>query len=280
MRIKNILPIFPFVFSSILILSCFKTDISPKPILFYFTTVILICGCTIGFFFKQTNSAWFYVWMVFGSIFGIMALDQFLLSRNIFWRFFQDSIRGFDDLFFPSPIPFRGLIPLLLFYIVFCRKKSEISIKENEKYAIVIVILYCFFYFIAPLYYGTPGVLMCLNIDRGIGLKMINLSILVSTILFACFVLFILMKGFGRLKLGYLMSFFLLLFVTIHGFVLLNALKSGRWDSMLTLGDIIYLFRLYLKYIWLLSGAGYMLLLLGDQSFKANRPSSIQKSNI
>ena len=169
---------------------------------------------------------------------------------------------------------------MLLFYIVFCRKKSEISIKENEKYAIVIVILYCFFYFIAPLYYGTPGVLMCLNIDRGIGLKMINLSILVSTILFACFVLFILMKGFGRLKLGYLMSFFLLLFVTIHGFVLLNALKSGRWDSMLTLGDIIYLFRLYLKYIWLLSGAGYMLLLLGDQSFKANRPSSIQKSNI
>ncbi|MCU0286528.1 MAG: hypothetical protein MUF15_09010 [Acidobacteria bacterium] len=279
MKIKNILPIFPFIFSSILILSCFKTDISPKPILFYSATAILICGCAIGLFLKKTNSAWFYVWMVFGSMFGIMSLDQMLFNSSTFWRFFQDSVRGFDDLFFPSPIPFRGLIPLLLFYIVFCHNKSAIRINENEKYAIVIAILYCFFYFITPLYYGTPGVLMCLNFNGGSGLKMINLSVLVSTILFACFVLFILMKGFGRLRLVYLVSFFLLFFVTMHAFVLLNAFKSGRWDCGFTLGDIIYLFRLYLKYIWLLSGAAYMLLLLEYQSFKANRPLSIQKSN-
>ena len=261
MKIKYILLISPFIISSILILSCYKTDISTIPILFYAATVIFICGCAISFFLKLTDRVWFYVWIVFGAAFGIMALDQMLFGSSIFWRFFQNHPNGYYDLIFPSPIPFRGLIPFLLFYIVFCRKKNALRISENEKYASVIVILYCWLFFITPLYYGAPGMINYFH-----NYKIYLLTLLANTLLVACFVLFILIKGLSRLKLVYLLSFFLLLFVTMHGFVLLTVFKSGRWDAMFTLGDMIYLSRLYIKYIWLHSGAAYMLLLLGYQS--------------
>jgi hypothetical protein len=274
MRIKNFISVIPFIICSIFILIFFKTDITINSISLYSLTTIFICVSVVAFCLKLTDRTWFYVWIVFGFMFGIMALDQLAFNGNIYWRFFHDSSRGFDGYFFPSHIPFRGLIPFLIFYIAFCRKKNAIRIKENVKYIIVITIVYCWFFFISNLYYGTPWVVKYLYIVGGINY---NLFVLVNTILFASFILFIIETGFVRLKLIYLLSFFFLIFVTMHGTLLVHLFKPGRYQSIPNFSDIIYFFSLYFKYIWLHSGAVYMLLLLGYRSFMSNRRLKIKE---
>jgi hypothetical protein len=83
--------------------------------------------------------------------------------------------------------------------------------------------------------------------------------------------LFIIETGFVRFKLIYLLSFFLLIFVSTNGFIVIHVFKLLKGEYMTFFSDIIYFFRLYFKYIWVQSGAFYMLLLLGYRSFMANR---------
>ena len=223
MKIKNFLSTIPFIISSILILSFYETFIPLNSILFYSATAIFLCVFVIVIFLKLSDVSWFYVWIVFGVIFGIMALDKLAFNNSIYWHFLHDSSKGFEGSYILlSPIPFRGLIPFLIFYIAFCRKKNAIRIKENVKYSIVISIVYCWFFFISTLYYGTPLVVRYLYIIGGINN---NLFVLVNTILFAIFVLFIIETGFVRFKLIYLLSFFLLIFVSTNGFIVIHVFK-------------------------------------------------------
>ena len=262
-QMKSIhISIIPFGISLLLVISCFGSGIFPEPIFFYSATIVFLGGVIIGAFQKCTGREWFCVWTVFSFIFVLFSIDRLLLGGSIWIRFFEDHVEGYTDTIFPSNIPFRGLIPFIFFYFFMHIKKSKLN--KDYLYLMIFTFIYCFYFILSPIYYTAP-IFRIYYLKGYSEIKLINMSVLLTTILFAIIVLLII-KGFSRRKYYFSMSVFVLMFVTIHFFMFYIGIKAGKRMSMYSSENLLLISKLYFKYVWTFSGAVYMLFFMWYKS--------------
>ena len=267
MLIKIVFTISPYLFSMVLLSFSLKNDLQPFNVLFYPFVFLLVSGCFV-LLIKNKGRLWFGVWVVFCRIFGLFSIDHVLLNERVYLSYFQESVKGMDDVIFPSPVVFRGLIPFIIFYLIVERISVFKIFSLNKKLSIAISLLFCTYYFMVPLYYTSPSMRNCFY-DSGCCSPVIYLFTVLSSALLCAFFEYILIFKKTKHLMQYIFYFILLLFITVNTPVFV-AIISGLKSGTSSLGIIILAAKYYLKFVWISSGALYILLLLGWQWFLGN----------
>lgn len=245
---SNYLIIVPFVLSSLIFFDYLRYDYYLKPFMLYIIALSIVGGSTWAYL-KKIRDDWFYVWAVFALFWGIMAVDRLFFNSNIYTRFFSEGPRGVTDILFDEMI-FRGIVPFLIFYLILLRrKKNKIRLKVYTLVAIIATNMYCFYIHILPFFLSAHVMSEFSIVNFN---KTFSLNVLINSILFGMFVLVIVVKKWECV-------FFPFFFLFIFLFATMNISIISR-EEILTIRfeTIITLFRLYLKYLWLFSGALFM----------------------